>query len=261
MHGLLLMKVLHACNPDSLTLLKTLSGLASKFSWISCLNCNSNINELKIDGVTSSDCILWIGTPKLKSRISHTPDGKPSNPATFEFDLILSKVKEYPNSLIPLWFAGESIDAAYPPTDAQLQPLSFLNPRDYYRRLPILAATILGIANHSEFKRLYSDYTDNTNKLEKQFTHRAILLLMKQHHIEADKIHAKKLTDLMKLMNDIPDQYKKQQADTDEVMKKALDAHILAMRAGILWPSHHPLKISSILHPTSWWRPTKHSTQ
>jgi hypothetical protein len=67
------------------------------------LKINSDINKFMIDGVESSDSILWSGTPKLKLRISFTPDGKPSNPATFEFDLILSKIKEHPNSLIPLW--------------------------------------------------------------------------------------------------------------------------------------------------------------
>ncbi len=71
-------------------------------------NLTSNIN-VYMDRINDCDFVLFIGTPKLKSRL--TENGE--NNAKYEYRLIQQKLTHQPNSLLPLLFDG-SFETSFP---------------------------------------------------------------------------------------------------------------------------------------------------
>jgi hypothetical protein len=173
------------------------------------LTLGKNINEFMSQGISSSEAVLWIGTPRLKERIVFKDSGDPANNATVEFVHIQTKLVSLPPTsprqfLLPLWFSGNTLSDAfpslynYPTVGKDLPCIDFHDQHEYYCQLPLLASAILWGNNAAfpvSFKSKYMEYCVKVKRLQDGITKGSVqaylfqsdkLIKEQQSHDEAE---------------------------------------------------------------------------
>eukprot|EP00026_Physarum_polycephalum_P000220 Phypoly_transcript_00220.p1 GENE.Phypoly_transcript_00220~~Phypoly_transcript_00220.p1 ORF type:complete len:1904 (+),score=301.75 Phypoly_transcript_00220:90-5801(+) len=202
---------------------------------ILCLSVGVDINEFMQTGVETSDSIFWIGTPRLVQRIAFNPDGTPANPATIEFCHIKEKVTKVPgNALRPLLFLGASADKAFPPFPSAPPHVDFRTEKDYFKIVPQLAASVLGVDQHPEYRKLFSDFCTQMRALEATFTAESIWKRLETAEHEL-KREAERMNDrLNQLLNKIPDTLLEQLEGIKDAQLKAFHSQVPLIQSNIL---------------------------
>ena len=202
------------------------------------LSVGVDINEFMKAGIEKSQSIFWIGTPRLVERISFNTDNTPANPATIEFCHICEKIKEAPNSLYPLLFLGDSLEKSFPPLLGSSTPtqavLDFRKDRDYFKILPQLAASVLGIDKHHEYQRMLIEFSANVREVEASFTATSILKRLETAEKEMQHDAAKMEERLKRLLSKIPESLLRQLEGTKEAQARAFHSLVVQNRTTAL---------------------------
>ena len=201
---------------------------------ILCLSVGVDINEFMQTGIETSDSIFWIGTPRLVERISFNKDGTPANPATIEFVHIQDKVKDVPQSLCPLLFLGASAEKAFPPFPSAPTPYDFRTEREYFKILPQLTASVLGIDQHPDYQRLFSEFCAQMRSVEATFTSEAIWKRLETADQEMRLEAARMEERLNQLLNKIPDNLLEQLEGIKDAEVKAFHSQIPIIQTNAL---------------------------
>lgn len=202
------------------------------------LRVGMDITKFMQEGIESSNAILWIGTPVLKSRINFNNRGEADNPATVEFVHIQQKLKLHPKSLLPMLFGGATAGLSFPSIPSfKSRPFDFRQDKEYFRQLPLIAATIMGISHRKDFRTQYTNYCYMTRELEGCFIEAAIQQRLTLANNEDEQQTAKTEAKLKELLTNIPEQYQKQQGEAEEAQKQALKVRVQLVRERTLDPT------------------------
>lgn len=201
------------------------------------LSVGVDINLFMKEGIETSDSIFWILTPRLKERINFS--GNPLNPATIECLHIQDKVKNKPKSLQPLWFVGDNVEDTYPTGGTlSLKNLrDFRDEKEYFRRLPLLAAQVLDIAHFPAFREHYKNFYLQTKTLEDSISPAAVWRRLEAAEDELKQNKTKLKDRLQELTATIPEKYREHLIGAQEVQLKALHALLLRFKDDMMSPT------------------------
>ncbi len=209
------------------------------------LHPGSDVKRFMEDKIKSSNTVLWIGTPDLKSRITFTDDGKPSTNAAIEFCHIRDKDAAISGgtltsphwSIQALWFYGKTPSDAFPDKHGlNSVPHDFTRARDYYIRLPLLVASIFGILNSSPFDQEYEAYLQTIKQYEVGFSTSSIESRLQEEKSQASKKRHETELRIESLINNMPDSYLQQQRQTHDAQKQALLSRLSQIKHDSLSP-------------------------
>ena len=200
------------------------------------LRVGTNITRFMEKGIATSDAVLWIGTPGLKSRIKFNVDGMADNPATEEFVHIKEKAARHNDCIYSLWFMGDKLDDSYPSHELTMRNSDFRDEREYYRLVPQLAATILKVTHMEEYNSQQAQYNAEINALEATLTASAITKRLEQGSKEDEQRRVATEVKLQALISGMPEHYKEQQTAADEAYLQSLNAKLLKARSKALAP-------------------------
>lgn len=155
------------------------------------LGIGQDIDGFMTHGVDSSDCVLWIGTNRLKERIVFKSNGDPGNNVTVEFIYIQGKFKNKQLVILPLWFQGDDIRYAFPTNcfpvvGTDIQAMDFRVERKYFHQLPLLAAAMLGceevVLHSAEYAKYLQEVQTHEDLITKETIckHLVTIMLKKQ---------------------------------------------------------------------------------
>jgi hypothetical protein len=193
------------------------------------LRVGMNINDFMRTGIHESNAVLWIGTPGQKDRIKFNDDGTPANPVTIEYVHIKDKAKSSHGLLFPLWFSGSYVADSYP-TAQDLSVIDFRNEKEYFHRLPRLAAALCEVAHMPAFRKGYSQYLTEIRALEANFTEDAISKRLEQEKQAGETQQLNTEMQLQQLLENMPEQYRALQVAAQEVQLQSLNTRIQQIR-------------------------------
>lgn len=201
------------------------------------LSVGVDIDQFMKEGIETSDSIFWILTPRLKERINFS--NSPHNPATVECLRIQEKVKTKVKSLQPLWFLGEKVEDSYPTGgDLNLKNLKdFRDEKEYFRRLPLLAAHVLDIAHFPSFREHYKNYFLQTKALEENINPASVWRRLEEAEDELKQTKVKLKERLQELTATIPEHYKEYLLGAKEIQQKALHSILHRFKDTVISPT------------------------